>query len=922
MLIGETLGPYRVLDKLGEGGMGEVYRATDTVLKRTVAIKVLPSSVASDPDRLARFRREAEVLASLNHSNIAQVYGVQELAPGGAALVMEFVPGEDLAARIARGAVPLDETLQIAKQIASALEAAHEQGIVHRDLKPANIRVTEDGTVKVLDFGLAKALGPSKLGPYDPSTGGRDGLGVGAELAPPDMSPTLTSPAMMTGVGVILGTAAYMAPEQAKGKAVDRRADVWAFGVVLYEMLTGTRAFGGADIQDTIVAIIRDEPDWTRLPPALPIALETHLKRCLHKDVKQRIQAIGDVRLALEGAFDTAALHAAASSAAGSGSAVSRALPWTVAAGLAVAVGIALWAPWRSEKAADRPLVRLDVDLGADVALPASATSGPSVAISPDGSRIAYASDAPGRLVTRRLDQPSGTALAGTEGAAQPFFSPDGRWIGFAVAGNLNKISAEGGPVIHLAAITNFAGAAWAEDGTILVADALKGLVRVPADGGTPEMVAELADGEVAVTSPQLLPGGKAILIGAFSDMKRFLSTKIEVITLPDRHRKTVARTGTSPRYLPTSATTGHIVYLDNATLFAVPFALDTLEPRGAPTAVLDDVAHLRTPQLAHLDVSRTGTLIYRRSSREAQLLTVGWIDATGKGQSVLARPGSYGRPSPSPDGQRVALEVVEGLRTDIWIADSQRDSMTRLTFTGNAISPLWTPDGRYIVYQADGVGMFAIRSDGAGQPQRLTETVLPQYPWSFSADGKRLAFVTVGQNSGDLWTVAVDGEGGALRIGKPEPFLQTPAFEQEPALSPDGRWLAYASDESGVWQVYVRAFPDNGGKWQISNGGGQYPMWSRSGHGLLFESLDQRILTVSYSAQGDSFAADKPRTWLDTPIGGNYAFKNVDIAPDGRRILALMPAPQAKGSQEAPNQITFVLNFFDELRRRVPLGK
>jgi Tol biopolymer transport system component len=895
---GTELGTHKILALLGVGGMGEVYQAHDTKLRRDVAIKVLPESFARDPDRLARFRREAQLLASLNHPNIATIYNIED-SNGTTYLVMEFVPGENLSDRIKRdGAVPVEEALVIAKQIAEALEAAHEKSIIHRDLKPANVKLTPEGKVKVLDFGLAKAFA--------------------GDTSTEDMSnsPTLSMAATMQGV--ILGTAAYMSPEQAKGKVVDKRTDIFAFGAVLYELLTGKQAFHGEDVTDILGAVLRMEPDWSRLPAAVPQKIRDLLRRCLQKDRRQRFHDAGDVRIEIEDAIaapkDAGATQAASTS--------TSKLWLAVAAGLAVLLVAASGVAWRATRPIEqalRPLVRLDVDLGPDVSLGSAA--GIDEIISPDGTRIVYISQR--RLFTRRLDQPNATEFAGTQGANAPFFSPDGEWVAFSTGGKLQKISVEGGSAIALCDAANAPGGSWGEDGNIIAAlSQTGGLSRIPSAGGPPTPVTDLQNGEITHRWPQILPGDKAVLFTASLTTAAFDGANIEVMSLADHRRKTLVRGGTFGRYLPS----GHLVYVNRGTLFAVPFDVDRLEVHGTPAPVLDQIGYTTVQGSAQLDFSQTGTLIYRSGGAGGGLLTVAWLDGAGKVQALLAKPGAYGNPSLSPDGQRLAMDVTDGSGTDTWAYDWQRDTMTRLTFTGTAVHPVWSPDGRYIAFRTNpGEGLSVIRSDGSGKPQSLTQSKDAQIPWSFAPDGKRLAFSDVGSGNGqDIWTVPLESDGAGLRAGKPEVFLQTKAVEWQPSFSPDGRWMAYASNESATSQVYVRAFPDKGGKWQISNSGGQFPMWSRSGRELFFETLDNHVVVAAYTVKGDSFVADKPRAWSEKQIGTGGPLGgvlNFALAPDGKRIAAIMPVETAE-AQKAQNQVIFLENFSDELRRKVPVGK
>jgi Tol biopolymer transport system component len=740
----------------------------------------------------------------------------------------------------------------------------------------------------VLDFGLAKAF---------------EGDATNEDMG---NSPTLSRAATMQGV--ILGTAAYMSPEQARGKSVDKRTDIWAFGCVLYELLTGKQAFHGEDVTDILAAVVRAEPDWTALPTNISPSIRVLLQRCLRKDRRQRAPDAAILRIEIEDA-----LAAPKGSGATQGApAFTSKLLTAVAVVVTMLLGVTSWGWWRSTRPIEqtlRPLVRLDVDLGPDVSL--GSPQGTDEIISPDGTRLVYVSQ--GRLFTRRLDQPNATELAGTQGAREPFFSPDGQWVAFFTQADLKKILVEGGTPVTLCA-GNGRGGSWGEDGNIIAAlNVTGGLSRIPSAGGPPTPVTDLQSGEITHRWPQILPRSNAVLFTA-STTGGYDAANIDVTSLADHGTRTLVRGGTFGRYLPS----GHLVYVNRSTLFAVPFDLHRLEVRGTPAPVLDQVGYNAGVGSAQLDFSQTGTLIYRSGGAGGALLTVAWLDGAGKAQPLLAKPGAYGRPSLSPDEQQLAVDVTEESGTDIWLYDLKRDTMTRLTFTGNNQFPVWSPDGRYIVFRTVGAGAYVTRSDGAGKTQPLIQSKNLQGSWSFTPDGKRLAFHEQdSKTSYDLWTVPIVSDGAGLRAGKPEVFLQTPADERAPAFSPDGRWLAYMSDESGTYQIYVRAFPDKGGKWQISNSGGAYPMWSRTGHELFFEALDNHIMVAAYTVKGDSFVADKPRKWSEKQLGGTInAAKNVDLAPDGKRIVALMQVETAEG-QKAQNHVIFLENFFDEVRRR-----
>jgi serine/threonine protein kinase len=847
---GDKLGPYEIVSPIGKGGMGEVWRARDPRLNRDVAIKVSAQQFTD------RFEREARAIAALNHPNICTLYDV-----GPNYLVMELVDGPTLAERIAQGPVPLEEALTIAKQIAEALEAAHEKSIVHRDLKPANIKIKPAGSVKVLDFGLAKSGGQTEL--------------------------TSDSPTILTVAGMILGTAGYMAPEQAKGKVVDKRADIWAFGVVLYEMLAGKRLFEGDTVSETLAAVLKEQPDLNRVPAKVrPL-----LRRCLEKDPTKRLRDIGDAMLWVESAPEAAPTR-------------TKWLWPSVAAALVVALAAVGWMFLRTPRLTDLPLVRQDVDLGSDIALPPPTRFVSNVVISPDGTRLAYVASAvsggPRKLFTRRLDQPKATDLPGTEGAIRPFFSKDGHWLGFQVGRKLNKISVDGGAVVPLVELTGgFAGAAWGEDG-IVVGQQGMGLVKIPEGGGQPVPVTQLAPGETFHTSPQILPGGKAVLFSSNLTTNPDMAT-IDVVSVAAHHRKTLVRGGVFPRFVASPNEVrgaGHLLYIFKGALYAILFDPDTLETRGTAAPVMNDVlgiADVGVP--GNFDVSQTGTLVYQKGGGSGSVMTtLQWLNSSGKPEPLLARQGRYGYPRLSPDGKRAALEISDGTLVDIEVYEWQSDRTTKLTFGGgrNYYGPVWSPNGQFVVFGAGQGGMFWTRADGAGQPQMLTQTRTTQYPWSFSSDGKRLAFMTGGGNT-QIWTMPIEEQGGQLKAGAPEPFLKDQFNDLLPSFSPDGRWLAYSSNESGPSEVYVRPFPPlasgQGGKWVISNQGGQHPVWSRTKNDLPYMAADGQIMAASYTVNGDTFVADKARVWLAKPGGTQF-----DLSSDGKRLAVLTPVASAEG--------------------------
>ena len=875
---GSRLGVYEVTIQIGEGGMGQVYRARDIQLNRDVALKVLPEAFAGDADRLARFTREAQVLASLNHPHIAAIYGIE-----GSALVMELVEGEDLSQRLARGAIPLDEALPIAKQIAEALEAAHEQGIVHRDLKPANIKVRTDGTVKVLDFGLAKALMPEgrNFSSADPAL----------HLA---NSPTLTTPAM-TQAGMILGTAAYMAPEQAKGRVVDRRADIWAFGAVLFEMLTGKRAFPGEDLTDTLAAVVRAEPDWTLLPRDVSPSLLVFLRRCLQKDPKQRVGDIHDVRLALEGAFDTTAPQTPATTASSSPRgrlAVISAL--AAAAVVIVALAIPALRHLR-ETLPEQPSMQLSVPL------PAKSEAG-YVELSPDGQRLLVSLFRDGKysLFLRPLNAQEWQPLAGTDNARTPFWSPDSRFIGFFADGALKVIPAAGGPARVLCSEAGIgAGGTWSPSGVILFGNGGGGLLRVDAAGGPCAAMSNDAPPRPG-SFPVFLPDGQHFLY--LSDTRGdAASTGVYLASLADAPGLTPNRVladRSSVVYAPPAAGgLAHLLFLREATLMAQPFDDASLQAVGDPLpVVLEATSTFSTPQVA-ASVSN-GTLVYFAAvSRESQLA---WFDRSGK---TLGTAGSRTRQEAivmSPDGNTVLTNHVESDGAlGMWRSDLVRGTESRVLAAGTQNGyPVWFPDSRRVLFRItsrqDRAGLYQRGVNDGGQP----ELVLPFSPGTsfnpstFSPDGRILVYTVVDPKSrADIWYLPWDAKPDLRKAVK---FVATDADESQGQVSPDGKWIAYTSNEIGVYHIYVRPFPTGSGIQRVSTES-QQPRWSADGKWLYYRrSLTTHRGTlmaaaVVANAQG-ALRLGTPETLFDVHTARSTIPRaNVFLYsphPDGQRFL------------------------------------
>jgi len=895
--LGQRLGPYRVVARLGAGGMGEVYRARDTQLGREVAIKILPVVFAADPDRLARFEREARILASLNHPHIAAIYGVEaDPAADGVprrALVMELIEGPTLAERILRGPLSMAEALPVARQIAEALEAAHDQGIVHRDLKPANIKIRPDGTVKVLDFGLAKSVAR-------PAT---------ATPVPPDPAHSPTFRTDVRQADSVVGTAAYMSPEQARGDAVESRTDIWAFGCVLYEMIVGRPAFDAPSIAETLSEVLKTEPDWLRLPPDTPDGIRRLLRRCLTKDRKGRLADIRDAH------FD---LDEPASNVLGDARPVRWVSPrWAIAVVTAVmAIGVLIWASMRPQATEEPPrsVTRFVIPLpeGQQFTDP----SGQLVAISPDGTNVVYVANQ--RLYRRPMsDLEAARAIPGSDGdVSSPVFSPDGREVAFYSVSEraLKRLNIAGGAPVTIAKMDRPFGLSWSEQDGIVFGQSRQGILRVPATGGVPEMLVPLRD-EVP-SSAQMLPGGRGVLFSARSTSNDQVHARVVVQPLGGGERKTLVEGGLDGRYLPT----GHLVYVISGDLFAAPFDLASLSVSGRAVPIVEGIRRstlIASPAAAQFSYSATGALAFLPGPHlvSAANVDLALFDRNGKSTPLGLPPRPYRSPRVSPDGKFVAFDIENATSAAVWVYElAGGTSMRQLTFGGKSRYPVWSRDGQWVAFQSDRDGDLAIfrqRAHGAGVAERLTkpEGGTEHVPQSWSKDGGQLLFSVSKDKVWVLSTLSVKDRQVA-------PFGDVHSIEPaEGAFSPDGQWVAYRSRESGATpgEVFLQPFPATGTKYLVRNGSHVY--WSPGGDELFVNAgPGQSVVIPVTTTPHVTFGQEKDFPRGLRREGPRPTRREVDSMPDGEHVIGVILG----GGESLLPQINVVLNWFDEVRQRV----
>ena len=886
---GSRLGPYEITAKLGAGGMGEVWRARDERLGRDVALKVLPEAFTADPDRLARFEREARVLASLNHPHIAQVYGL-ETSGATRALVLELVEGPTLAERLELGAPPLEESLAIARQIAEALEEAHEKGIVHRDLKPQNVKESVDGKVKVLDFGLAKAVDPGAVA-------------SGSATASPALmnSPTLT--ATGTQLGMILGTAAYMAPEQAAGKSVDRRADIWAFGVILWEMLSGRRLFEGETVPETLGAVFRQEVAFDALPAAVPAAVRRLVERCLVRDPKRRLRDIGEARIVLADRPDEPAASIRERPGAPALPGSRRALPWLLAASAAaLALVLALRAPAPEPPP---PAIALGISLPAGFVL--ARDEAPVLDVSPDGGTVVFVADGPKghRIFRRRLDRVEVEPIEGTTGALHPFFSPDGRWIGFYADSQIQKVPFEGGAPTPIARVNAYRGATWCEGGWIVFTPAYaKGLYKVRDTGGTVEelTVVDPKRKERTHRWPSAVPGTPWVLytVGISTSPSFYDDSRIDAVRLDTGERKTVYEGGA---WMARFAPPGDLLLQRRTSLTAMAFDARSAEVRGPQRSLIEGIGGEASSGAGYFAAGAGGTLAYVPGEALSTESTVALVDLEGNEELLPLPQKTFWYPRLSPDGRTLAIDVGSGQGTDddLWLFDFAGSRFSRFTFKPASLVPVWSPDGRWLAYAASGgdreTSVFRKRVDGVGDEELLWNAADVVLPTSWRPDGGALA---VTNSTGEINSYLVD-----LAGGEPAVIADAPESQWGMDFSPDGRHVAYTSTETDVDEIFVSTHPDGRGKWQVSIDGGSQPAWSRDGRRLYFVH-DDAIWAVEIEAGAGSFRAGAPVEILRGPyVLRSAPIRNWDIGPDGRFVFV-----RRRTDVVAPKQLEVVVGW------------
>jgi serine/threonine-protein kinase len=885
------LGHYRIVEQIGAGGMGVVYKATDTKLHRSVALKVVRPELLQDDGR-KRLEREARALASLNHPRVAAIHGLEE-SGDVSFLVLEYVPGPTLADRLKRGALPVRDAMGIARQMAEALEAAHARGIMHRDLKPANIKITDDGQVKVLDFGLAKSLDR----PHEIDS---------------DAGVTISA---MTKEMLIVGTAGYMSPEQACGKRVDTRTDIWAFGCILYEMLAGQTAFRGDTLGEIMAATIEREPDWQALPAATPPTIVSLLRRCLRKDPQSRLRDIGDARIELDEALSDSAPVVPVSSG------VSRRTMIGTLAGAAIGAAAAGIAIRRYRGAVPRSLTRFAIAMPEGEPLVTAFAS--RLSIAPDGSRIAFITrqGAPSRVYLHAVSDLESKLLKDLN-SGYSFFSPDSRWLGYFTANpsSMRKMALSGGAPVTIfprPAATGNSGATWADDDTIyFVSEIPGGLMSVPASGGEPKEIRKIdaPQGETTLKYPCALPGGRTVLytVGTNSS-ESFDDAHIAALSIRTGQTKVLVEGGTQPRYSPS----GHLVYARSGALLAVPFDPDRLEVSGQPATVLEGVLMSRNTGVANFDISATGDLVYVPGICEGGARTLHWVNRDGHPEKLPLPARSYLHPRISPDSRKLAIEI-EGSHHDCYVYDFASGVLSNITADGVSHWPLWSADGRTIGYRAGTMGHFSIwqvLADRSRPPEQVRATGFTQNAESYSPDGRFIAYTAAEPNApAKVVTVALDGD------RKPERLDNSKYAEGSPKFSPDGRWLAYCSNESGKPEVYVQAFPGPGPKTQVSNDGGTDPVWKRSGGELFYRNGDSMMAVRVSTASG--FTASRPlELWRGHYSHGmsascgppGFSSSNYDVTADGQRFLMIKDDDQDSATSK---QIIVVQGWADEVTR------